>query len=103
MAPIPEYPALGHLLRAYLYQLYDEVEYENEDAAIADYLRGEARHVEELPAEIEMILRRHGSEESLRELFTRLGAHYVFTGPAGDTRSWLGELRRRAEAHLAGS
>ncbi len=89
-----ETPALWELAGIYLNADWRD-DYADEWAALDAFVREIPEDVPLLPAEIDLILRRHRSEDALGEYLKEQGAVFVPDPERGGYRAWLTEVARR--------
>lgn len=92
--------ALAHLMGAYFHQ--DWFDAGTEDEVVASFVRDEPDLVPGVVTDIDVALASYDDEKSLRDFLRTLGCAYNPTRDYGGYRAWLGEIRRRAQAHARG-
>jgi hypothetical protein len=94
-----QYPALWQFLGAYLHQDWPD-EYESPSAALRDFVSGEPRYAEDLPAEIEQVLSSTADDAALDETLGNLGSFFVPSRAGQSPRDWLRRMQGEAQLLL---
>ena len=87
------------MLGAYLHQDWP-LEFDDEWAALDRFAQDSPELAGQLPAEIDLVLRRNRSEPDLRTFLIGEGGNDVHDAQTGGYRGWLTEIARRVTAAL---
>ena len=93
-------PALMHLVGAYLNLDWLD-DYEDEWAALDDFIAGEPQAARALPGEIAMVLTTYPTEEAVHAYLDELYTGYAADPDEGGFRGWLVEVSRRVQAAIS--